>query len=328
MSSATFESEGIRQMTVFSAALRGRGDISFACPPAQVVHPNLPIVILLHGVYGSHWSWFQQGGAHRVAASMYQAGTSDPFVLACPSDGLSREGTCYLSLEDGNYEQWVLDVPELIRAAVPACTALSPVFLCGLSMGGYGSLRLGTKHPERFAGISAHSPVTEPEMFRSVFSPEHADEILAQHCRDWEILTCAKDHLEKIPPLRFDCGVNDSFQPANERLHDGLTLLGVPHRYEVLPGGHDWSYWNSNLPRSLSFFTRVLRDLGGDENESIAAHVCKSCGAAIERAAIAPEALISGVIPCPKCGHESSLNLEIIGPSGRRPPGRATKQTS
>ena len=59
-----------------------------------------------------------------------------------------------------------------------------------------------------------------------------------------------------------------------------------------------------------------------NETPLIAVHLCKFCGAAIERAMIAPEALISGVISCPKCGRESALNLEIIEPSVKRPPTR------
>jgi DNA-directed RNA polymerase subunit RPC12/RpoP len=59
-----------------------------------------------------------------------------------------------------------------------------------------------------------------------------------------------------------------------------------------------------------------------------AVHICKSCGAAIERDQISPEALISGVIRCPKCGHESALNLEIIEPSAKRPPSRDTPPTT
>ena len=55
-----------------------------------------------------------------------------------------------------------------------------------------------------------------------------------------------------------------------------------------------------------------------------AVHICKSCGAAIEQFEVLPESLISGVIQCPKCGHESALNLEIIEPASKRPPARET----
>jgi enterochelin esterase-like enzyme len=258
LSSPEHESEGIRHLTVFSNALRRRGDISFASPPARLLHEHLPIILLLHGVYGSHWSWFLQGGAHRVASAMYQAGTSAPFVLACPSDGLFAEGGGYLPQHDGDFEAWILEVPDLIRAAVPSCTEASPVVLCGLSMGGYGALRLGAKYPERFAAISAHSPITRIEEFRNFLAADQAEELFAQQARDWNILECISDNRDRLPPLRFDCGSEDDLRPGNDELHAALTRLGIAHTYEQLPGAHDWSYWHENFPRSLSFFTQVL----------------------------------------------------------------------
>ena len=56
---------GISFVTVKSAALKRRGDISFYVPPG-IKAQKLPVVILLHGVYGSHWAWLFKGGAHKV----------------------------------------------------------------------------------------------------------------------------------------------------------------------------------------------------------------------------------------------------------------------
>jgi hypothetical protein len=33
--------------------------------PNEAKAESLPLVILLHGVYGSHWAWLFKGGAHR-----------------------------------------------------------------------------------------------------------------------------------------------------------------------------------------------------------------------------------------------------------------------
>jgi predicted RNA-binding Zn-ribbon protein involved in translation (DUF1610 family) len=60
------------------------------------------------------------------------------------------------------------------------------------------------------------------------------------------------------------------------------------------------------------------------DSKLIPVHVCKSCGARIDRKSIAPETIISGFIPCPKCGHEDALNLEILGVGAKLPPGRET----
>jgi enterochelin esterase-like enzyme len=219
---------------------------------------DLPLVLLLHGVYGSHWSWFLQGGAHLTAQEMIVQGDLPPVAIACPSDGLYREGSGYLPLAQADFEGWIGEVPEVVRAVASCCSAVSPLFLAGLSMGGYGSLRLGMKYPHRYAAVSAHSAITAPEQFRQFFEPQDADELLAVATENWQLLHWADGHRKEIPPLRFDCGRDDALFSDNEVLHRTLHAMAVPHTFEALSGSHDWSYWRANIKRSFEFFAQVL----------------------------------------------------------------------
>ena len=54
-------------------------------PVAVGLALSLPLVLLLHGVYGSHWAWAFKGGAHRTAQRLIDAGAIPPLVLAMPS---------------------------------------------------------------------------------------------------------------------------------------------------------------------------------------------------------------------------------------------------
>ena len=82
-------------------------------------------------------------------------------ILAMPSDGLWGDGSGYLPHLTENYERWIVDeVPKAVITVVSACSAASPLFIAGLSMGGFGALRLGGKYAARFSGISAHSAIT------------------------------------------------------------------------------------------------------------------------------------------------------------------------
>ena len=90
VSDPRFELDGIRHVTVTSAALGGRGDVSVYVPRARAQGISSPVVLLLHGAISSHWAWFGKGGAHRTARRLAAAGTIRPMVLACPSDGLWR----------------------------------------------------------------------------------------------------------------------------------------------------------------------------------------------------------------------------------------------
>src|SRR3546814_7749849 len=73
---------GLRFMTVKSAALGARADISLFVPDCVAGLADVPIVILLHGVYGSHWAWALKGGAHLTAQRLIDEETIPPLVLA------------------------------------------------------------------------------------------------------------------------------------------------------------------------------------------------------------------------------------------------------
>jgi predicted RNA-binding Zn-ribbon protein involved in translation (DUF1610 family) len=63
----------------------------------------------------------------------------------------------------------------------------------------------------------------------------------------------------------------------------------------------------------------------GAEEQLIAVHVCKSCGAATERSAVYAERTISGLINCPVCGYKGDLNLNIQSISKKCPPAKVTE---
>ena len=61
LSDSIFESQNLRFLTVKTANLKGRGDICLYVPQVDENVDNLPIYILLHGVYGSAWIWAMKG---------------------------------------------------------------------------------------------------------------------------------------------------------------------------------------------------------------------------------------------------------------------------
>jgi enterochelin esterase-like enzyme len=258
VSDPRFERDGIRQLTVGSAALGGRGDISLYVPTGTGPGEQLPVVLLLHGSYGSHWAWFGKGGAHRTARRLASAGTIRPMVLACPSDGLWRSSSGYVDQPGGAFEAWIVqDAVGAVRRLLDLRPETSPLFIAGLSMGGYGALRLGAKHAAMFAGISAHSSVTRVgQMTESVREATPLDAIAAA---DLDVLGWMERRREDLPPLRFDCGLDDHLLAGNRRLHEALVAAGIAHVYAEYPGGHTWGYWEAHLDETLLFFESVLR---------------------------------------------------------------------
>jgi len=255
ISEPRFEWAGLRYVTVKSAALKGRGDITLWVPTGAV---PVGMVLLLHGVYGSHWAWALKGGAHRTADRMVASGEIPPMVVAMPSDGLWGDGSGYWTHPAQDFERWMVEeVPAAVIQAVPALSEGAPRFIAGLSMGGYGALRLACRYPERFAAASGHSSITRFEQL-ALFVEEPLEAYgPGEGPRD--VLEVALANRHRLPPLRFDCGTEDVLIEANRELHRALESAGVPHVYEEFPGGHAWPYWETHLAETLRFFGRTAR---------------------------------------------------------------------
>jgi len=132
LSPSLAEFGGLRFATVHSKLLGGRADVTLWAPSTPKP-AALPLVILLHGVYGSHWAWALKGRVHHTARRLIEAGEIPPMALVMPSDGLRGDGTAYVPLASGNYERWIVDeVPLVACEAVPEVTEASPRFISGL----------------------------------------------------------------------------------------------------------------------------------------------------------------------------------------------------
>jgi S-formylglutathione hydrolase FrmB len=209
-------------------------------------------VTLLHGVYGSHWAWTRSGGAHRTARRLIDGGAIPPMVLAMPSDGLWGDGSAYMGL----FERHVIDeVPACVGEVVPGVTDRSPRFIAGLSMGGFGALRLGAKYADRFRGVSGHSSITHFSQM-SRFVAEKLEWYGPIPEREQSVLHWMLAGRRDLPPIRFDCGRDDPLIEENRALHRDLEQHGIPHTYEEFDGGHEWPYWEKHLEDTLLFFAR------------------------------------------------------------------------
>jgi len=253
ISNPRFEFDGLRMVTVKSQNLGRRGNVALYIPK-EIEYPNsLPVYILLHGVYGSAWSWALQAGAHRTVERMIKADQIKPCILAMPSDGLWGDGSGYVAHEYTSYEKWIVeDVPAIVKEVLPDTVKIGSYSIGGLSMGGYGALLLGAKYPEFFKSISAHSAITkwselQPFVEENIYMINNPD-------GHQDIIDVMLKQSGKLPRLRFDCGLDDGLLEPNRALHKSLLEANIQHSYEEFNGGHEWPYWEKHLEDTLLFF--------------------------------------------------------------------------
>jgi len=245
---------GVTLVTLYSPALRRRADITLFVPPEEQ-NRALPLLILMHGVYGSHWNWSMLGNVPGTAMEMINDGSIGPFAIAMPSDGLWGDGSGYVIHREFNAESWIIDdVPACVRVLCPELQ-WERIFLAGQSMGGFGALRLGAKYAARVAGISAHSSVTRlADLTQHVQQP--LKEYLSAGKRDTDLLYWMRRHRSQLPPIRIDCGTEDALLDSNRTLHIALLRYRITHSYEEHPGAHDWAYWQQHVRATLRFVSR------------------------------------------------------------------------
>lgn len=253
-----FECNNLRFITVKTPNLRGRGDILIFVPPNIPPGQTLPLVLLLHGVYGSCWAWSHSAGVHLQAMKLIEDGKIPPMIIVMPSDGLWGDGSGYLSHNGYNFEKWIIeDVVAAVAEKVAGANDNSPLFIAGLSMGGFGALRIGAKYSEKFKGISGHSSITALEQMK-LFVEEDLSNYLQENKVDEDLLSTFRQYRDVLPPVRFDCGTDDLLIDYNRELHHKMVEYGIKHTYEEFAGGHEWRYWEEHISKSLLFFASQL----------------------------------------------------------------------
>ncbi|RFS13508.1 alpha/beta hydrolase family protein [Emticicia sp. C21] len=255
ISDPSYENDNLRYVTVKSNALKKRADISLFVPK----EPIKAMVILLHGVYGSHWAWSLKGGVHKTTQSLINEARINPMLLIMPSDGLFGDGSGYLPHHDENYEDWITtDLKDLIYEIQPDLSPDLPLFITGLSMGGYGAMRLGAKYPQVFKSFSGLSSITEFSQLKQ-FLENNDDTILKENVSvEEDTLQWLLANKSLLPPFRFDCGKDDILIGANRKLHQELVANNIQHIYEEYPGKHEWPYWQEHIVDTLVFFDKFL----------------------------------------------------------------------
>jgi len=142
--------------------------------------------------------------------------------------------------------------------------------IAGLSMGGYGTLVMSTKHPDLFAASAPLSAgvrtdeevIAMPDaQWANSYAQRYGKDLVGnarinEHYNKNSILkiieTANPDDIKKVR-YYIDCGDDDFLIKGNMALHALMIDKKIPHEFRVRQGGHTWSYWRSALPEVLKF---------------------------------------------------------------------------
>lgn len=229
-----------------------------------------PVLYLLHGYTDDETGWTQFGEAHLIADRAVQSGEAAPMIIVMPDGGL----TWYVNSYDGKvrYEDYfVKEFIPYIDATYRTRPTKQYRAISGLSMGGYGTLIMATKHPELFssaaplsAGVFEDEEIvnSDDERWKIVLGDIYGKKELTgrnrltDHYNKNSVLKIIETgNTEEIKKVRFyiDCGDEDFLIKGNMALHSIMIDKKIPNEFRVRDGEHNWTYWRTALPDVLKF---------------------------------------------------------------------------
>jgi putative tributyrin esterase len=149
-----------------SPALAKACSMTVIVPEGSVGQPPFPVCYLLHGLSDDHTSWARHTSIERHVAGL-------PLIVVMPDGGRGF----YCDAVDGPaYERHLLDdVIGFVDRTFHTMPERQGRVIGGLSMGGYGAIKLALKYPQLFCSAVSHSAALDVQ--RRLERPEVAAEM-------------------------------------------------------------------------------------------------------------------------------------------------------
>lgn len=234
---------------------------------------KFPVLYLLHGYSDDETGWIQFGQVQRIADKSVDNEVAAQMIIVMPDAGI----TWYVNTagNEENYEDFLTrEFIDHIDKNFRTRPDRQFRAVAGLSMGGYGALLLGLRHPDLFSssGVLSAGVFTDEEILdmkqnrwnsslglpfgMGLTSKARLEGNYRQYAPQAMIEAYKKQ--DKSTRFYIDCGDDDFLILGNLALHAQMIKADIKHEFRVRDGGHSWTYWRTALPEVLTFVSEVF----------------------------------------------------------------------
>jgi len=205
-------------------------------------------LLLLHGLSDDNTIWLRRSSIERYA-------TEAGIAVVMPSAGKSF----YTNMKYGDrfYDYISQEVLSVARQYLPLSDKREDNFVAGLSMGGYGALKIGLKNSDKFAAAAGISSVADVELFITKHRPELREIIFGQgKVPESEDLFCLAEKYNSNPQkprIYMGEGLQDFMYEENVRLREKFETLDYDFTYRESEGEHNWKFWDEYIQYVLKW---------------------------------------------------------------------------
>ena len=215
-----------------------------------------PVLYLLHGLSDDDTTW-----SRRTSIERYAAGLGLAVVMPAVHHSFYTD-------EAHGLPFWTFlteELPSVVQRFFRVSSAREDTFVAGLSMGGYGAMKIVLNYPQRFAAAASFSGALSLEILRLLAEDRRQPEFeyvfgdlshLAGSEHDpalWLQRLAASG--AAVPKLYVACGRQDDLYRLSLHFKALCNAHGIDVDYDEDDAGHEWPFWDRQIQR---FLGRVL----------------------------------------------------------------------
>lgn len=236
------------------------GTYSLFLPPSYASSARAyPVLYFLHDAYGDDRVLLRNGVIARFESAM-RSGALGEFILVCPNG----DGGWFSNSHDGRrrYEDWIAtDLPREIEERYRVVPGPAGRGITGISMGGYGAMKIALRHPDRYGSVSGLSAAVIPMgwddvakiffiarwQLHEVFGKSREDNSLAEN-DVWKLIATRPKWTVPFDVFLL-AGRQDKYRldRVAAQYADYLNRAGIRATARIEPGVHDWPYWREAM---------------------------------------------------------------------------------
>lgn len=229
-------------------------NIQFIAPDKPNEKP-LRVLYLLHGLSDDCSAWTRYTSIER-----YIRYNRDALVVM--PDGY-KSFYSDMAYGDKFYTYITEEIPEYIRSVFNISSKREDTYIAGLSMGGYGAIKIALSNPGKYAAAASFSGALDvisrmkaggewTELGKAIVGDN--SEVEKTNANLFYLL---KQDINPKPRILQMCGTEDFLYKDNIRFKNEIEKLGYEYEYKEDPGVHSWDFWDECIKYALEFFNIV-----------------------------------------------------------------------
>ncbi|HEX4793603.1 MAG TPA: alpha/beta hydrolase-fold protein [Humisphaera sp.] len=226
-----------------STTLGFKRKLTVYTPPGYSKDMKYPVLYLLHGSGDDETGWVKKGAADKIMDNLYADKKAVPMIIVMPYGYANAPGTPTRNpnatpeerqkAATGFADDLLKDVIPFIESHYSVVADQPHRALCGLSMGGGQSMRIGPPHSDVFAYVgvfSAGLPAARGGESNALSTYPDAATLNSRLKMFW-----------------VSIGDQDPGLPNAKNLDQTLTDKGIKHTWHQDAGKHEWAVWKNDL---------------------------------------------------------------------------------